>query len=211
MVENLQKEIIWNTLKGDVRIRSFCDPAEIKTYTFDEQFGTHAHYKSLFTRRESLEENAGLPDANIVLAVSRINHIIGFSVLAYPETDERWAELEPGIMMEVKALEVARDMRSAKLAHGLIKMMLDHPLIEDKIVYLVGYSWTWDLEGNKLTAQQYRQMMISLFDPFGFQEYQTNEPNICLKPENIFMGRIGKNISPEMQSNFKWLRFGVSP
>lgn len=211
MADSLQKEIIWNTLKGDVRVRSFCDPAEIKTYTFDDQFGTHAHYKSLFTRRESLEINAAMPDANVVLAVSRINHIIGFGVLAYPDPDERWAELGPGIMMEVKALEVARDMRSAKLGHGLIEMMLDHPLIEDKIVYLVGYSWTWDLEGNNLTALQYRQMMIGLFEPFGFQEYQTNEPNICLKPENIFMGRIGKNISPEMQSNFKWLRFGVSP
>ena len=211
MAEDLQKEIIWHTLKGDVRIRSFCTPEEIRHYTFDKQFGTHAHYRSLYTHRQSLEENAEQPEANIVLAVSRINHIIGFGVLAYPDADERWVELGPGIMMEVKALEVARDMRSAKLAHGLIKMMLAHPKIEDKIIYFVGYSWTWDLDGNHMTALAYRQMMIKLFEPYGFQEFQTNEPNICLKPENLFMGRIGKNISPEMQTNFKWLRFGVSP
>jgi acetoin utilization protein AcuA len=40
-------------------------------------------------------------------------------------------------------------------------------------------------------------------------EYQTNEPNICLKPENVFMGRIGKKVSLEGQNDFKWLRFGM--
>jgi acetoin utilization protein AcuA len=42
-------------------------------------------------------------------------------------------------------------------------------------------------------------------------EYQTNEPNICLKPENVFMGRVGKNVAAEVQNDFKWLRFGMSP
>ncbi|MCK7504743.1 MAG: hypothetical protein MZV70_12095 [Desulfobacterales bacterium] len=46
-----------------------------------------------------------------------------------------------------------------------------------------------------MTAQQYRQMMARLFEPFGFEEYQTNEPNICLKSENIFMARTGSNVS----------------
>jgi acetoin utilization protein AcuA len=53
-------------------------------------------------------------------------------------------------------------------------------------------------------------MMARLFEPFGFEEYQTNEPNICLKPENIFMARIGENVSKELQNQFKWLRFGMS-
>jgi len=32
-----------------------------------------------------------------------------------------------------------------------------------------------------------------------------------LKPENIFMARIGKNVSKELQNQFKWLRFGMTP
>jgi acetoin utilization protein AcuA len=75
----------------------------------------------------------------------------------------------------------------------------------------VGYSWTWDLDGALKTAQEYRTMLIRLFGPFGFQEFQTNEPNICLKPENVFMARVGNSISKEVQTQFKWLRFGVSP
>ena len=53
--------------------------------------------------------------------------------------------------------------------------------------------------------------MIRLFEPFEFQELQTNEPNICLRPENIFMARIGAEISDDLQHRFKWLRFGLSP
>jgi acetoin utilization protein AcuA len=76
---------------------------------------------------------------------------------------------------------------------------------------MVGYSWTWDLEGTRKTAQQYRAMLIRLFGQQGFQEYQTNDPNICLKPENVFMARIGKNISQTIKDRFKWLRFGLTP
>jgi acetoin utilization protein AcuA len=76
---------------------------------------------------------------------------------------------------------------------------------------MVGYSWTWDLDGTRKTAQQYRQMLIRLFEPFGFIEYQTNEPNICLKPENLFMGRVGDKVDEQTCRAFKWLRFGIEP
>jgi acetoin utilization protein AcuA len=113
--------------------------------------------------------------------------------------------------MEVTALEVARDWRSTGLGANIVKMLMTHPKVEDLIVYLVGYSWTWDLDGTEQSAQQYRKMMIKLFEPYGFQELETNEPNICLKPENIFMGRVGCNVPAEVQKKFKWLRFGIDP
>ena len=204
-----QEEILWPTPKGDVRIRSFCSAEEIRTYNFDSQFGTHAHYRSLYTRRESLEQDALQQDTNVVLGLSDETNIVGIGVLAYPDPDERWIKVGPKIMMEVKALEVVRSWRSTRLSKGVIRMLLSHPLIEDKIFYFVGYSWTWDLDGSQKSAQEYRAMLIKLMEPYGFVEYQTNEPNICLKPENIFMGRVGKNITPEIRNAFKWTRFGV--
>ena len=211
MNTNHLKQISWQTVKGEICIRAFCTPEEISQFSFDGQFGSHAHYKSLYTRRESLEKKAVDPDANVVLALENCDHIIGYGVLAYPDPGERWSQLGPGLMSEVKAIEVARSWRSCGIAPELVKMMLTHPRIEDRIVYLVGYSWTWDLDESGKTAQQYRQMMIRLFEPFGFRELQTNEPNICLRPENIFMARIGRNVSPEVQKQFKWLRFGIAP
>jgi len=197
------------TSKGSVRICSHCRPPEIRTYVFDSQFGVHAHFKSLYTRRESLEKIAGLPDADVTLALTGAGHIIGFGVLAYPEAGERWSQLGPYLMMEIKAIEVTRDWRSAGVARRIIRTMLDQPLVEEKIVYMVGYSWTWDLDGTGKSAAEYRHMLIQLFEPYGFQEVQTNEPNLCLKPENIMLARIGRGVTREQQENFKWLRFNL--
>ena len=106
-----QRMILWPTLKGKVKIISGCRPDEIREYHFDRGFGTYAHYKSLYTRRESLEKIAEQTDTNVTLALSDKN-IIGFGVLAYPEAGERWAKLEPRLMLEIKALEVSRGWRS---------------------------------------------------------------------------------------------------
>jgi acetoin utilization protein AcuA len=144
------------------------------------------------------------------LSLAEHNHIIGCGVLAYPEPGERWADLGAGIMVEVKAIEVGRSWRSCKIAYAMLKTMVATPRMEEKIVYMVGYSWTWDLSGTRKSAQQYRQMLIKLFEPFGFQEYRTNEPNICLKPENLFMCRVGNKINQVILDRFKWLRFGLS-
>jgi len=205
------REVRLTTLSGEVQIRSFCSAAEIQQYSFDRQFAFHDHYKSLYTSRELLEKSAQQPDANVVLALAKRNHIIGYGVLAYPDPGERWADLEPEMMMEVTAIEVCRSWRSHKIAPAILKMMVLHPQIEEKIFYMVGYSWTWDLIGTRKSAQEYRQMLIKLFEPHGFQKYRTNEPNVCLKPENLFMCRVGKNINQAILDRFKWLRFGLSP
>ena len=211
MNDSLQKEIVRSTPVGLIHIRSFCTPDEIQAYRFDDQFGTHAQYKSIYTKRETLEKHASKTDANVVLALTETEQIIGFGVFSHPEADERWTELGPGMMMEVKAVEVSRSLRSCKIAGDLLRLMLTHPTIERMIAYMVGYSWTWDLDGSGMNAQQYRNMLIRLFNPHGFIELQTNEPNICLKPENLFMGRIGSQVSDQVRQDFKWLRFGVSP
>jgi len=194
-----------------LRVRAFCTPAEIEGFAFDAQFGTHAQYKSLYTKRESLEKNARTPGANVVIVLDKRNTIVGFGVLNHPEADERWAALGHGVMMEIKAIEVSRSRRSKGVAGAIMTMLLRHPRVEDMIVYMVGFSWTWDLDGSGMSAAAYRNMLINLFAPHGFQEFQTNEPNICLKPENLFMGRIGARVPENLQKAFKWIRFGVNP
>lgn len=199
------------TPRGDILIRSFCRPDEINQYTFESQFGVSGDYKSLFTRRESLAKSAEVDSANVVVALAESKNIVGYGVLTYPDPGERWAELGGRLMMEVKVIEVCRTWRCLGIAPHMLKMMLRHPQIENVIVYMVGYSWTWDLAGTQMTAEQYRQKLFDLFQRRGFQEYETNDPNVSLKPENMLMCRIGKNISQVIKDRFKWLRFGLSP
>lgn len=205
------QERSWENPKGELIVRSFCSPEDIRGYTFDAQFGLHAQYKSLYTKRESLEAHAAHPEANVVLALAEGAHIVGFGVLDRPDPDERWAAMGKKIISEVKVIEVSRDWRASKVGGGILDLMLQHPRVEEMIVYMVGYSWTWDLDGTGKTALEYRNILINLFTPFGFQELPTNEPNVCLKTENLFMGRIGSKITPEFEKEFKWLRFGIMP
>jgi len=207
----MQNETVWPTPTGDVNILRHCSVDRIRKYAFGDQFACYAQYKSLYTHRDSLEELASRKDTNVTLAVNDQNQIVGFGLLSPPEPGERWAELGPGVMAEVKAVEVSRRWRNGRLARGILTSLLSDPEIEERIIYMVGYSWTWDLDGSGLSAQEYRNMLIRLFTKFNFQEFQTNEPNICLKPENLFMGRVGAALSEEIQKNFKWLRFGVAP
>lgn len=195
----------------EVRIRSFCKPHEIRNYDFDSEFHAGGDYRSLYTRKQSLEVKAQHPDSNVVVALAPPQRIIGFAVLAYPEPDERWSDLGPGIMMEIKAIEVARSWRSAGIGSHILRMVVDDARREDKIFYMVGYSWTWDLAGTKMTAKEYRTLLMHLFASCGFKEYPTNDPNVCLKPENVFMCRVGGHVSQTIIDRFKWLRFGLRP
>jgi acetoin utilization protein AcuA len=52
-------------------------------------------------------------------------------------------------------------------------------------------------------------MMARLFAPGGFREHATNEANLCLKPENIFLARIGADLPPAARQRFKWLCYGI--
>ena len=210
MSSNLSKETIFTTPDGDVRIRSFCRPDEIKKHEFDSEFDIQEDYKPLFTQRESLEKIAAHDAANVVLAFAENGNIIGLGVLADPDPQERWTNLGPGRIMEVKAIEVCRTWRSVGIASHIIRMLMDHARIDEMIIYMVGYSWTWDLKGTRKSGEEYRQILIKLFEPFGFKPYETNEPNVCLKPENILMARIGSNISQNIEDRFKWLRFDLN-
>jgi acetoin utilization protein AcuA len=209
--ESLSKPISRQTPAGTITIQSFPPPEAIRECRFDEQFGFHAQYKSIYTKRETLEAHAALADTNVVLALTDDHRIIGFGVFGPPDADKRWLELGFGIMMEVKVVEVSRRYRAFHLASDMLRQMLAHPRIDSVIAYMVGYTWTWDLNGSGLTAQQYRNVLIRLFGAQGFAELSTNESNICLKPENLFMARIGRDVSEKTRQDFKWLRFGITP
>ncbi|MCF7982493.1 MAG: hypothetical protein K9K86_10945, partial [Pseudomonadales bacterium] len=66
---------------------------------------------------------------------------------------------------------------------------------------------TWDLE--KISPMAYRNLLINLFSEQGFETFQTNDPNIMMRPENLFMARIGAHVSEEIQKKFKQVRFDL--
>ncbi|MDP2863911.1 MAG: hypothetical protein Q8N95_14065, partial [Desulfobacterales bacterium] len=198
-----QKIHKWLSGESSVTIRSFCSPDEIEPMSLKETFVESGRYNPILTKKESLIDAAVQPDVNVTLAYTEDKKIIGISILRYPYPDERWSKIEGRVMMEVSVLEVAGKWRLKGLSKKLIGFLLDHPLKEDRIIYMVGYSWTWDVSGTDKSVIEYRNILINLFSYYGFGIYPTNEPNVMMRPENLFMARIGANISESIRKKFK--------
>lgn len=209
MVHRNQKCTDLRTSQGAVKICSFCSPDEIAPLTLPKTVLEYARYSPIITQKKSLAAAASKPDANVTIAYTADGDIIGFSILQPPDPDERWIRVGERLMMEVSVVEVSRAWRSHGIARKLLDLVIDHPFIEDRIFYMVGYSWTWDLEEAGLPVMEYRNMMTHLFSRYGFSIYQTNEPNILLRPENLFMARIGTNLSQDVQRRFKMVLFNL--
>jgi len=202
-----QKRFEWSTRRGKVILSSFCSSDEIASLSFIEAYTRYARYRSIVSKKDTLIKAASQPDTNVTLAFTPDGKIIGFGILEYPHPGERWQRAGDRTMMEVSVIEVGRPWRSLGISKKILRFLVDHPLEERKIFYMVGYSWTWDLEG--ISAMDYRNMLISMFSQQGFKTFQTNEPNIMMRPENLFMARIGVTISEALQESFKQVRFDL--
>ena len=205
MTHKNQKQVEWSTRRGKVIVSSFCGADEIASLSFIEAYTKYAGYRSIVSKKETLIKASLQPDTNVTLAFTPDGEIIGFGILEYPHPGERWRRVGDRSMMEVSVIEIGRPWRSLGISGKILQLLVDHPLREERIFYMVGYSWTWDLE--RISAMDYRNMLIDIFSQQGFQTFKTNEPNIMMRPENLFMARIGDTISESILKNFKEVRF----
>lgn len=197
------------TSSGPVFLKSFCTPEEMADLTLKDTFAEYAHYNPIIAKKESLIALSREPDANVTLAFLENHAIIGLGVLRYAAEEDRWFQVGPRTMMEVAAIEVSRGWRSHGISSEILRLLVDHPLESKRILFMVGYSWTWDLEGTGLNPMDYRRMMVQLFSRQGFEQFQTNEPNVMMHPENLFMARIGRDVPDTVRDRFKKMRFDL--
>lgn len=146
----------------------------------------------------------------VILAVSAKQSIVGYAVLGRPAPKSPWGRINLASILEFRAVETARNYRRKGLARRILTVLFSWPELEKVIVFLCAYSWTWDLAAASLTPADYSKMLICFYSDFGFVTYDTNEFNICLKPENFFMARVGKRVSENSCDAFKCLRFGLT-
>jgi acetoin utilization protein AcuA len=174
----------------------------------DDGLGSFAHYSSIIKKLEVFEKVAAEEDGRVTLALIDGRIIVGYGACWYPRMDDRWSKLGK-LIYEMGALEVSRNFRNLRVGKRIFQLIMEDDFFEDKIAYMNGYSWHWDVDGSGLTLAQYRRMMIHLLKDHGFQEFFTNEPNIALRQENFFMARIGSRVSDKDRKRFRDLRFGI--
>jgi acetoin utilization protein AcuA len=193
--------------RGEIRILTYCQPEFIRSLSFDEGIGRFSHYRSIVTSLSTLEKIAELPDGNVTLALSSAGHIVGYVECCYPDPIEGWQDNTDGLCYELGAIEVSRNWRRLGIAHAMVALIVKDPFIEEKVFFLTGYSWHWDLDQTQLSAYAYRNVLVRLFRPFGFRVYHTTNPEIVMSSANVLMARIGSKVTPPQVERFQKMLF----
>jgi acetoin utilization protein AcuA len=200
--------IVQETGRGTLSIVPRCPPELFSKLELDKGLGNFSHYSSIIQKLDVFSKVASERDGRVTLAIIRDRVIVGYGACWYPGPDERWSKLGD-LLYEMGALEVSRNFRKLNLGTKIVAVILEDDFFNDKIAYMNGFSWHWDLDGSGLTMAEYRLVMIRLLKTHGFQDCYTNEPNIALREENLFMVRIGSRVSEEDRARFRDLRFGI--
>ena len=154
-----QKIHTWLAGECNITIKSFCNPDDIALLSLKDTFVESSNYNPILSKKESLISASLQQDANVTIAYTDERKIIGISILQYPSPVERWVKIENSVMMEVSVVEVATKWRSRGISKKLFELLFEHPLKEYRIIYMVGYSWTWDVAGTGISVIEYRNML----------------------------------------------------
>lgn len=158
-------------------------------------------------QKNCLCEIADSPDG--LLYIARIGGaVVGYVTFHDPDQYTRWAR-HP-LILELGAVEVSPPWRRCKIGRHLLGLAFSNPLMKERIVVTMEYSWHWDLEASGLNLWNYQKMLTNLFGSVGLRKVSTNDPEIMEHPANVLMARIGEEVPQEMVESFDVLRFDDS-
>src|SRR5579875_1640373 len=183
------------TPKGLVLLRDFCPPSLVERLRPDE--GLKAFARLPEREHQLLLNIARSADCALTLAHTPSGIIVGQVTIA--PADEWWDGIEN--VYEV-AIEVSTNWRGVGIAHRMLEFALELDALEDMILFAMGLSWHWDMEGLGISPYRYRQLITHLFATQGFTEYTTTEPNVSMEPANVFLARIGKRVDERTVNRF---------
>ncbi len=145
---------------------------------------------------------ADLPTGRVSIARNG-QTIIGYVTFHRPYKYSRWAH-HP-LTLEVGGIEISPAWRKIGIASQLLKIAFSEPEVENYIIFTTEVCWYWDLKGNNLNLWQYRDLMVRLFASVGLVRMETDEPNITAHQANVFMARLGRNVTAEQRKAFQKL------
>jgi hypothetical protein len=183
------------TPAGILVLRDFCSPSLVESLRADS--GLRAFARLPEREHQLLMNIARLPDSALTIAHSLSGEIVG--EVSLTPADAWWQGLQH--VYEI-AVQVSSGWRRLGIARQLLKVALERDDLEEIIIVAMGLSWHWDNEGLGLSRYSYRELIAQLFASHGFAEFLTSEPNISMDPANIFLARIGSNVSQDSMNQF---------
>ncbi len=185
----------FETAKGPLLMRDFCPLSLVERLKVES--GMCAFARLPEREHQLLINIAKSPDCSLTLAHTPAGEIVGEVTLV---PGEEWFK---GLVdvYEV-AIEVSAHWRGLGVAQALLAFALEFETLEDVILFAMGLSWHWDMEGLGIPVYRYRELISRLFASQGFVEYPTTEPDINMEPGNILLARIGKRVDQHSVDRF---------
>ncbi|MCX6695174.1 MAG: GNAT family N-acetyltransferase [Candidatus Altiarchaeota archaeon] len=141
------------------------------------------------------------PRNDVILAVYE-NKIIGYITMVKSNFNEQWAKLKDDSVVELGFIEVSRNWRNLGIATRMLEATFKDGRYENNIAYSTEYSWHWDMEYNKLNKSEYHDMLLKIFKKAGFEQYDTDDPDINVDWANMLTVRIGGDVDIERNRKF---------
>ena len=194
------------TSRGLVAILPACPAHKIKSMGIDSGLGFFWHNRPDL-QLAALLRIAREPLGRVTIAYSPERKIIGYVTITAPDADTRWGRDHIEGLLELGGIEVGREWRGLGLSKALMKETFSGAAYDKSIVIATGYRWCWDVESAGMTIREYRDMLNRVFERYGFNFLETDEPNIAWYPDNALVARIGPRVPPQLQAQFKSLLF----
>lgn len=195
-----------DTPRGQIYFHRHLPPERLAQMQVDEGLGIFFRY-NIQRQKETLLKIARMDYGNIIVAHTAADLIVGYVTMHPIDPNERWNVLnqpaQPPTVYEFGAIEVSRDWRGLGLSIRLMQAAFDNEKwLDDKIVISVEFSWHWDYEEAGLNKFAYRKMLAKVIGSAGFQQLDTDEPNVLMDSANMFMVRIGPAVEPTVLQKF---------
>jgi acetoin utilization protein AcuA len=195
-----------DTRKGQVTILTSCPYNVLEGLDIDAGLGFFWHNRPDL-QRAALLRIAADPQGRLTIAYSAERKIVGYVTVTAPDADTRWGRDHIEGLMELGGIEVGREWRGLGLSDAIMRETFTGPMFDKLIVIATGYRWCWDVESAGMTIREYRDMLHRVFQRYGFQFFETDEPNIAWYPDNALVARIGPRAPAQLQAQFKALLF----
>lgn len=200
---------VYETCKGTIFIKRRCSCEFIKSLKIDEGIGTFFRFtegcrerqRKLFLGIAEHEEE------EVLLAYTEDGKIIGAITVLHPGPEERWGKLKDPRIYEMGSIEVSVNWRGLGVARKMMEWLFADESYDDKIVYSMELAWHWDFKHTPLTKFEYRDLLLKLFQMFGFVQLDTDEPDILMDSANMLTVRFGKDSDPELRDEFWYSLF----
>jgi len=194
-----------DTGKGNISLENYCPTEKLEELAVDDGIVMFSR-NDPGRQKRALVNVSRLEGGNVTVGIHE-GRLVSYVGIHRPSERERWGKPAYPWLYELGAIEVSRGYRRLGLADAMLKMSFDDPYYEDKIVLTTGFTWHWDLEGTGIDKTHYRLLGIELFGRYGFMEMGTDEPNVTMDSSNLFLVRLGKDVSFSRYQEFASLLF----